>query len=225
MSNSEIRAKARQDLGGNIFSNNWMIALVVCLLVNILSSVCGSVVPLLGALLIDGPLMVGMAGYFLALSRKEPTAKIEKIFDGFNDFGSNFLLGLMMFLFTFLWMLLLIVPGIVKAYAYSMAFYIKRDHPTYNWKECLDESQRLMQGHKGDLFCLHLSFIGWALLCCLASFLTCGVGLICFLWLSPYVEAANANFYDSLVVAPAAPAAPVTDAPSDGPENTFESAE
>ena len=49
---------------------------------------------------------------------------------------------------SFLWSLLLFIPGIVKAYAYSMVYYVKADHPEYGWRECLDESQRLMTGHK-----------------------------------------------------------------------------
>ena len=52
--------------------------------------------------------------------------------------------GLMMSLFTFLWSLLFVIPGIVKMYAYSMAYYIKLDHPDYGWKACIDESRRLM---------------------------------------------------------------------------------
>ena len=220
MSNSEIRAKARQDLGGNIFNATWMTALAAYLIYLLIVGAC-SAVPYVGSvasLLLTGPLVFGVTGYFLKLARCTEKPSIDGLFDGFKDFLQNFLLYFMTSLFTFLWSLLLIIPGIVKSYAYSMAFYIRRDNPTYSWKECLDESQRIMNGHKADLFCLHLSFIGWALLC----ICTCGIG---FLWLYPYIEAANANFYDSLVEAPAAPAAPAVDAPSDGPENTFESAE
>ena len=64
-------------------------------------------------------------------------------------------------LFTILWAMLFIVPGFVKSYSYSMAMYIKVDNPDYDWRKCIDESQRMMQGHKWDLFVLDLSFIGW----------------------------------------------------------------
>ena len=189
MTNREIRAKARQDLGGGIFSNNWLLGLAVMFIYSLIIGVAGSVVPTIGAVLISGPLMVGLAGYFLAQSRDQNAPKIEKMFSGFSDFGSNFILGFMMELFIFLWTLLFIIPGIVKAYAYSMAPYIKNDHPEYSWKECMDESQRIMDGHKGQLFLLHLSFIGWLLL----GVLCCGIGT---LWVSPYMEAANTNFYE-----------------------------
>jgi len=191
MTNYEIRAKARQDLGSQIFSNQWMIALVVCLLASVLSSLAASVVPILGALLITGPLMAGMASFFLAYARKDGDAKIETLFNGFSDFGQTFLIGLMMSLFTFLWSLLFVIPGIVKSYAYSMAYYIKKDNPSYSWQECMDESQRMMQGKKWQLFCLDLSFIGWLVL----GALCLGVGT---LWVAPYMESARANFYASM---------------------------
>ena len=189
MTNSEIRAKARQNLGGNIFANSWMLALVVALINTILTSVTGSVVPFIGSLLIYGPLMVGVYGYFLAQARQEKTPSLENMFNGFSDFGNNFVLGLLMYLFIFLWSLLFIIPGIVKSYAYSMAFYLKHDHPEYTWRECLDESQRIMDGHKGQLFLLDLSFIGWWIL----GVLCCGIGT---LWVAPYTNAARANFYE-----------------------------
>ena len=133
MTNSEIRAKARQNLGGNIFANSWMLALVVALINTILTSVTGSVVPFIGSLLIYGPLMVGVSGYFLAQARQEKTPSLENMFNGFSDFGNNFVLGLLMYLFIFLWSLLFIIPGIVKSYAYSMAFYLKDEHPEWGW--------------------------------------------------------------------------------------------
>ena len=191
MTNSEIRAKARQDLGGKIFSNSWVLCLAVAFIYSLIIGVASSIIPTIGALLISGPLLVGVSGYFLAQSRNGKTPKIEEMFSGFSDFGSNFILGFMMELFIFLWSLLFIVPGIIKAFAYSMAPYIKNDHPEYSWKECLDESQRIMDGHKGQLFLLYLSFIGWFIL----GALCCGIGT---LWVAPYMEAASANFYETV---------------------------
>ena len=82
------------------------------------------------------------------------------MFRGFqDDFGGTFLIGLMTSLFTFLWSLLFVIPGIVKMYAYSMAYYIKLDHPDYGWKACIDESRQLMDGHKWEKFVLDLMFL------------------------------------------------------------------
>lgn len=192
MENYEIRAKARQDLGEKIFGSKWMYALAASL---IYSAIIGGVsaIPGIGqvaSLLLSGPLLFGIVGYYLKLADAKD-ATLNNLFDGFNDFSETFLLGLMTSIFTFLWALLFIIPGIIKSYAYSMAFYIKHDNPSYTWKQCLDESQKLMDGHKWKLFCLHFSFIGWIFVC----IFTFGIGL---LWLSPYMEAANANFYRSL---------------------------
>lgn len=91
----------------------------------------------------------------------------------------------------FLWTLLLIVPGIIKSFAYAMTPYIAVEHPEYTPSQCTAESSRLMQGHKFDLFYLYLTFIGWALL----SIITCGIG---FFWLMPYMETTQAAFYNDL---------------------------
>ncbi len=198
MSNYDIRAKARQDLGSNLFSTQWMSALAASAIYAVIVGAVSTALPAIGALLLSGPFMFGLVRYFTKLARAEKPA-IDNLFDGFKDFSQSFLLELMMNLFVFLWSLLFIIPGIIKAYAYSMAFYIKQDHPEYDWKECLDESQRMMDGHKGDLFLLHLSFIGWELLCVLFAILTFGIGTISVLWLSPYMQAAQANFYNELV--------------------------
>lgn len=185
----EHRANARKMLGGNIFSTNWMMSLLILLIYSVILSVA-SAIPM-ATIVIAGPLLVGVSAFFLLISRSN-TAKIETLFDGFkNDFLQTFLIGLMTAVFTFLWSLLFIIPGIVKGYAYSMASYIKCDNPTYDWKKCLDESQRIMNGKKWNLFCLDLSFIGWMIVGSLA----CGIGT---LWVAPYIQAAHTSFYESI---------------------------
>lgn len=191
MSNSEIRAKAREQLGKNIFSEQWLMALVVCLIIAAINGFGSSVSFGIATLILTGPLSVGVAKIFLSLARGAKKINIEDEFSGFKDFTENLLLGLLMSVFTFLWTLLFIIPGIVKSYAYSMAFYIKADHPEYTWRECLDESQEMMSGYKMQLFLLDLSFIGW----CIVGALCCGVGT---LWVIPYQQAARANFYESI---------------------------
>ena len=111
--------------------------------------------------------------------------------DGFGRWGRNvwglFLVGF----FTSLWALLLIVPGIVKFYAYSMTPYILVDNPELSANEAINLSQKMMKGHKFDLFFLQLSFIGWIFL----SIFTLGIGL---LWLIPYMMTAQAAFYQDI---------------------------
>lgn len=192
---STHRANARKMLGGNIFSTNWMMALLVVLVFTIINSFVSSVTAGIAAIIITGPLSAGLAKYFLSLSRNG-SANFDSLFSGFeNDFLQNLLIGLMTGIFTFLWSLLFIIPGIIKAYAYSMAYYIHNDNPTYDWKQCIDESQRIMEGKKWKLFCLDLSFLGWIIV---ASF-TCGIGI---LWVEPYIQAARASFYESIAEKP-----------------------
>lgn len=105
-------------------------------------------------------------------------------------------------LFTFLWSLLLIIPGIIKAYSYSMAMYIVAEDPEIGAREALKRSQDMMDGHKMELFVLNLSFLGWFLL----GALTLG---ILYIWLIPYRDVTMANFYNSIK-----PASPIVDAPA-----------
>ena len=130
---------------------------------------------------------------FLKISRTGEEANVGDLFEGFKqDFGGNILLMIMIEVFTFLWSLLFVIPGIIKAFSYSMAYYVKIDHPEYDWNACIKESMRIMDGHKMDLFILDLSFIGWGLL----GIITCGIG---FIWIVPYYRQTKANFYRSLV--------------------------
>ena len=91
-------------------------------------------------------------------------------------------------IFEFLWTMLFIIPGIIKAFSYAMTPYILVEHPEMSANQAINESMRLMKGHKFDLFYLYLSFIGWGIL----SVLTLGIG---FLWLIPYMETSQAAFY------------------------------
>lgn len=199
MTRQEIKEKSKQQLGKNIFGNTWLLALVVCLIEGAILGAAAGISSFIGGIagiLITGPLSFGVAFVFLNLARKnDGKIDIKDMFKGFtDDLGGTLLIGLMSEIFIFLWSLLFVIPGIVKAYAYSMAFYIKVDHPEYDWKTCLDESQKMMKGHKWALFVQDLSFIGWYI-----------VGSLCFgigtLWVVPYYTAARTNFYESIKTA------------------------
>ena len=193
MRRAELKARAKAQLGGQIFANQWMMALALCLINAALTTLAGIVVPGIGALIITGPLTISLYGSFVAQTRYARQMQVEDLFAAFRrDFGGSFLLALMQAIFTFLWSLLFIVPGIIKSYAYSMSMYIKSDHPDYDWKVCLDASQQLMKGNKGRLFVLDLSFIGWYFV----GALILGVGT---LWVAPYHQATRAQFYEDLV--------------------------
>lgn len=94
-------------------------------------------------------------------------------------------------LFTFLWTLLFIIPGIVKAYSYSMVPYILADNPNIGYDRALKLSMDMTRGYKADIFILQLSFIGWYLL----GIVACCIGV---LFVNPYYEATVAEAYGFL---------------------------
>lgn len=135
------------------------------------------------------------------------TPEIKDAFNGFDDFFSAFKVTLLVGLYTFLWSLLFIVPGIIKGYSYSMALYVLADNKGKSARECIAESKAMMEGHKMELFVLDLSFIGWYLLCSL----TCGLA---FLYVAPLLNATHANVYETIK--------PVMEVPFEPIENTEE---
>ena len=106
----------------------------------------------------------------------------------FSDYVRNAVSILLVYLYTILWTLLFIVPGIIKGLAYSLTPFIVKDNPQLSPNEAINLSMKMMKGHKFDLFYLYLSFIGWILL----AILTLGIGL---LWVIPYMQTAMAAFY------------------------------
>lgn len=189
--NSELRAKARKTLGNGIFTNEWIFALLVSL---IAGAVIGFTSSFLLGVLIIGIVNIGLNKYYLYRSRN--TVKYDDfniLIDGVKvDVAGNVILGLLITLFTFLWSLLFVIPGIVKSYSYSMAYFLKIDHPEYTATQAIDESRRIMNGHKMRLFLLDLSFIGWLIL----GSLCFGIGT---LWVNAYMQASRAEFYRDLV--------------------------
>ncbi len=116
------------------------------------------------------------------------SANFSTLFARFSILGKAVGQRLYIALFTLLWSLLLVIPGIVAAYRYALASYLLAQNPEMSGIDAVQESKELMCGHKWRLFCLDLSFFGWYLLC----ILTLGIGL---LWLNPYRSAARAAFY------------------------------
>lgn len=145
-----------------------------------------------GFTFVFSPLNIGYTYAFNSLYMEGDNALTGNTFRfGFRRWGRNvwgmFLVGF----FTSLWSLLLIVPGIIKFYAYAMTPYILIDNPELSANQAINLSCKMMKGHKFDLFFLQLSFIGWGIL----SVFTGGIGL---LWLMPYMMSAQAAFYQDI---------------------------
>ena len=136
-----------------------------------------------------GPILVGISSTHIDLVRDGGNIKITRFFAGFRGIVDNFQLGFFYVLNVVVWSCLFILPGIYVAYGYAMAFYVRKDNPTYTWRECFDESERIMEGNRWRLFKLHCNFFGWLLLG--AAF--AGVGL---LWVFPYASVSTAVFYE-----------------------------
>lgn len=184
---SELRAAARLSLSGM-----WGGAVVLCL-VYLLISLCTSFIPVMGSLisLLLMPLGFGYTVSFLDNAREKSGFPVGNLFIGFKDYGRIFGTMLLQGIYTVLWTLLLIVPGIIKTYSYAMTPYILKDEPQLKYNAAIEKSMAMMNGHKWNLFCLQLSFIGWVLL----SILSLGIG---YLWVAPYIASATAHFYDEV---------------------------
>jgi uncharacterized membrane protein len=188
MYSSDYRERARQSLSGR-----WFEPIMVNVILIMISASTGwitEVIPQLSifSITISGPLYLGVAFYFSQFVVNNDRG-ISDMFYGFNFlWGKSIVLFFFTGLFTLLWLLCFIVPGIIKAFAYAMAPYILADVPTMSAFDALDESQTMMEGRKWELFKLGFSFIGWFLL----SILSFGILLI---WIIPYMQTAFAAFY------------------------------
>lgn len=187
MDREQLKARAKQMISGK------MGMLIVCFIIVVVLTGACSRIPKAGGIVsmcVIGPLTLGTAYIYLNLTRGfDPDVNI--LFSGFQRFVDALVLNLLISVFTFLWSLLLVVPGIIKAISYSQAYYILAEHPEMSGKEALDESIAMMDGHKMDYFELVLSFFPWLLLCGI----TCGLAS---LYVVPYMRATFVNFYEAI---------------------------
>ena len=135
--------------------------------------------------------LLKMGGYRFFILNQTAQPGIGTLLDGFRS-GHYVNIVLTMFLrdlFTALWSLLLVVPGIVKHYEYLMVPYIIAENPAMDYKEAFQISIQMMDGEKMEAFIMDLSFLGWYLL----SAVTCG--LLAIFYVNPYVQASFAEMY------------------------------
>jgi len=199
MTRKEMKQLAKQQLRGN-----WGVAVGAVLLVALISAGASAIMGIV-ELLIMGAMSVGLCSLYVNIVRKG-SGDITDLFSGFRNFFNNFITGILVSIFTFLWSLLFVIPGIVKSYAYAMTFFIQNDHPEMTETDAITASREMMNGHKWELFVLDLSFFGWYLLCALTF------GLL-LLYVTPYHNAARAAFYENLVGASQETAQPDASAP------------
>ena len=135
--------------------------------------------------------LLKMGGYRFFILNQTAQPGIGTLLDGFRSghYGNIVLTMFLRDLFTALWSLLLVVPGIVKHYEYLMVPYIIAENPAMDYKEAFQISKQMMDGEKMEAFIMDLSFLGWYLL----SAVTCG--LLAIFYVNPYVQASFAEMY------------------------------
>lgn len=197
--NQEYKNLALSKLKGN-----WKPAVITSLVYVLVCAVFSAIVNLVSdsdllvviltivQMLILLPLVVGYSNAFRYMLVKGDYNLLHNMVDiAKADVKRNALGMLLMAVKTMLWSLLLLIPGLIKSYAYRLTPYILNDKPEIGFKEASSLSDEMMKGHKFDLFWLDLSFIGWMLL----GILTLGIG---YLWLQPYMLTASAAFYEDV---------------------------
>jgi len=142
-------------------------------------------------LIFAGPISFGVAAFFLNLKRVRH-GEVQDLFSGFNNFLKYFITNIVKTILIILWTMLLVIPGIIAYYKYSMTWYVFNDDPNLTYMEAIGRSKELMQGNKMALFSLQLSFIGWFF----AAIFTLGLG---FFPLLAYYKGAEVTFYEELI--------------------------
>lgn len=139
------------------------------------------------AFLIGGVLQIGYADFLLKQHDGQEVG-FSDLFSKFDYFGTGFAQHFLRGLYVALWGMLLIIPGIIKSYAYAMTPFLLAENPNLTASQAITLSKELMDGHKSELFILELTFLGWDIL----AALTLNLGNIA---LNPYKNAAYAAFY------------------------------
>ena len=134
---------------------------------------------------------------FLLNTLRGTGAVYGNLLDGFGYWWKVLVLNLVVGVLVALWSLLLIVPGIIAAYRYSMANYLLLTRPELGIMDCIRESKRLTKGRKAELFQLDLSFLGWLLLCLIPV-----VGWALYVWVCPYRELCQLRYFETYCGAP-----------------------
>lgn len=139
---------------------------------------------------VGNQLKVGGCRFFLKYRKNHPV-EVSEIFKSYTDktFLNVAKVTIIRDLSVFLWSLLCVIPGIIKAYEYAAVNYILAVNPTMDYKQALELSKKIMNGHKLELFELYISFIGWHIL----SSFTCG--LLSIFYVNPYMMIAEAEFF------------------------------
>lgn len=206
LNRAAIKAEAKNFIGQD---RRWLTMALACLPLVLLQGAISGGITVVNRLTQDGetyteysagsnviawlliPFTVAMAGYFLNYLRGFNPEWKSLYREGLDRYGKYFSVGLVTQIVIGLWSLLLIVPGIVKAYEYYFVHQIIHDNPNLSQKQARELSSRMTNGYKGDLFVLDLSFFLWYMLVAI----TCGLAMF---YVGPYIMCTNAMYYENL---------------------------
>lgn len=164
----------------NLSGDDWVLAMFM------------SLVSIAVSLLVVNVISMGTMTWFHR-SIKTEGLKMEEMFWTFKeDYGGNVLMMFLISLYTALWSMLFVIPGIVKGYSYSLAIYIKSENPNIPASTAIELSKRMTNGHKMDLFVLDMSFIGWGILSAFT------LNILGILYVIPYQYASKAFAYEEI---------------------------
>ncbi len=191
MNRQAIKAK-----GLSMFKQQYWPVVGILVLVALIAAGAGSLnfIPVVGmavTVIVLPFVTIGATWFSLGIYRGKE-AKVETVFEPFNNFGHVLGGYWYMELFIFLWTLLFIIPGIIKSIAYSMTPYILVDQPDISATDALEESMRMTDGHKWEIFVFYLSFLGWAILSAITF------GIVGIFYVYPYMSVSLAGIYEEL---------------------------
>ena len=197
LSRAELKQQAKEQLKGNVGSYFLVLLAYVgiAFAIGFVGGLLSLILPILGTIAMYvalPPLMIGFYMVFLNGTYGDQP-KASTLFEGYKKeyFGKSIILYFLVVIFTCLWSLLLVIPGIIMAFAYSMSWFVLAENPNMTAREAIRESKEIMNGHKMDFFVLSLSFIPWILL----VYVTLGIASI---YVMPYMQLTITNFYHNI---------------------------
>lgn len=182
--NPEIRQEAMAALKGK-WTNPVIAAAVYLIVLSALGAIPG-----LNTIstIVTIPLAFGLSVWFLRFKRTGQDQEINTLFVGFSDFKRVFVTLFLMQIYTMLWSMLLVVPGVMKGLSYALTTYILQDEPELSNDAAIEKSMAMMEGHRMQLFLMSLNFLMWTII-------SCGIGLFIVL---PYMHTTMAAFYEEV---------------------------
>lgn len=174
-----------------MLKDNWSVPVLVALVFGVIASFTSCSFPLV--LFVYAPMSLGFVKMMIGYVRGTQRMEVEGIFSAFNStyYWKSMGLYLLQGIYTFLWTLFFIIPGIVKYCSYFFAPYILADNPTMTAEESICRSMQIMEGHKMQLFLMLLGYVALAILSSLLLFIP-------MLWIMPYYQVTLVKFYEEV---------------------------